>query len=169
MLARTLAGLERPHYGHVEVAGMEAAMAANGGDCRWIGYAGENDLFHGSLFDNVQLGREACNSSQVRAALSTVQLSDILLKLPQGLDTPLQTAGYPLTRIQARQLVLARTIVSGPSLLIIDGLLDELSVADRNALWEALNGSEKQWTIVVNTNREDVAKLCNSQILVNRS
>jgi putative ABC transport system ATP-binding protein len=169
MLARTLAGLERPHYGHVEVAGMEAAMAANGGDCRWIGYAGENDLFHGSLLDNVQLGRESIDTPRVRAALISVQLSDILVKLPQGLDTHLQTAGYPLTRIQSRQLVLARAIVSKPSLLIIDGLLDELPEADRKTLWENLTRAENHWTIVVNTNREDVAKLCSSQISVRRS
>jgi putative ABC transport system ATP-binding protein len=169
VLARTLAGLSRPTYGHVEVAGMDAFMAANGGNGKWIGYAGENDLFHGSLLDNVQLGRDEIDASCVQDALTRVQLSDILLKLPQGLDTPLQTAGYPLTRIQSRQLVLARAIVSKPSLLIIDGLLDELSTTDRLALWQALTGSEHSWTIVVNTNREDVAKLCNSQISVRRS
>jgi putative ABC transport system ATP-binding protein len=168
LLARTLAGLETASSGLAEIAGYDAAYASANGVGRLVGYAGKNDLFHGTLRENVDLGRSGISQHQVREAIRKVGLSNAVLQLPGGLQARLQTRGYPLTDIQARQLVLARSILLSPKLLIVDGLLDDLAVEDRQIVWELLTAPDAPWTLVVNTNRDDVAKLCQDQIAVRK-
>jgi putative ABC transport system ATP-binding protein len=44
--------------------------------------------------------------------------------------------------------------------------LDPLGDARRKKAWEAISGEDKPWTLIVSTNREDVAALCREQITV---
>ncbi len=169
LLALTLAGLATPSNGLVEISGFDASHASASGKGRMVGYAGHNDLFHGTLRENVDLGRSDFRQNRVREVLQQVGLMDVVLQLPDGLQTELQTDGYPLNEIQARQLTLARAILAMPRLLVINGLLDELSASDRQSIWEMLTAPGVPWTLVVNTNREDVAKLFDVQIAVRKS
>jgi putative ABC transport system ATP-binding protein len=168
LLARTLAGLVTPSSGQSQVAGFDSAQASISSVVPMIGYAGGNDLFHGTLRENVELGRSGIGQHVVREALRKVGLAEVIVKLPEGTQTRLQTQGYPLTEIQSRQVVLARAIVAEPRLLIVDGLLDDLAPDDRQAVWESLTATGAPWTLVINTNREDIAKLCDIQLAVRK-
>ncbi|MGB7346987.1 MAG: ATP-binding cassette domain-containing protein [Pirellulaceae bacterium] len=168
LLSKTLAGLVKPAHGQAQVAGYEAANAAISRSQQIIGYGGQNDLFHGTLRENIELGRSGIGPKRIREALQQVGLAELPLKLPLGLQAQLQTHGYPLTPIQARQVTLARAIVAEPKLLIVDGLLDDVSSEDREVIWESLSKPDAPWTLIVNTNREDVAQLCNSTITVRK-
>jgi putative ABC transport system ATP-binding protein len=70
--------------------------------------------------------------------------------------------------MQARLLALARVIIHQPRLLVIDGLLDDLPTEQRNLIWNSLDADDS-WTLLVNTNHDNVAELCASQISVRRS
>ncbi len=168
LLARTLAGLSQPSSGLAEIAGFDSDNASANGAGRLVAYAGQNDLFHGTLRENLDLGRSGSGQNRVREVVQQVGLSEAVLRLPDGLQSRLQTAGYPLTDIQTKKLVLARAILATPKLLIVDGLLDDLSSEDRQSVWKALTAPEATWTLLVNTNRDDVAELCDGQIAVRR-
>ncbi|TWU55890.1 ABC transporter transmembrane domain-containing protein [Rubripirellula reticaptiva] len=167
-LSRTLAGLLEPTSGTAQIAGLDAASFATGDASRLIGYAGRNDIFHGTLRENVDLGHSGIGQSRILEALKQVGLDKAVLQLPDGIQTRLQTGGYPLTEIHAKQLSLVRAIVAAPKLLIVDGLLDELSSEDRQLVWQAIAATDVPWTLIINTNRDDVAKLCDVQIAVRR-
>ena len=169
LLARALAGLETPSNGFVQIENYDASYGAASGKGKLVGYAGRNDLFHGTLRENVDLGRGGFRQHDVRESLQKVGLMDAVLLLPRGLQTELQTDGFPLNEIQSRQLTLARAILASPKLLIVDGLLDDLSASDRSAVWESLTDRKAPWTLVVNTNREDVAQLFDVQISIRKA
>ena len=65
--------------------------------------------------------------------------------------------------------MIARAIGPHPRLVVINGLLDELSEARREQLWNNLTGPDSTWTLIVFTNRDDVAGLCESQISLHLS
>ena len=168
-LAKTLAGLVEPTQGLAQIAGLDAVAAATSGAGRMIGYAGRKEIFHGTLRENIDLGRIGIGQSRVRDVLHRVGLSPAVLQLPDGLETELQTDGYPLTDLQIAQLVLARAIVAAPKLLIINRLLDELDADNLASVWTTLSAAEAPWTLVVVTNRSDIAERCESQIAIRKT
>jgi putative ABC transport system ATP-binding protein len=168
-LARTIAGLYDPAQGHAQVGDFESTLAAIEGSSRLIGYAGDRDIFAGTLRENVDLGRTGLGRRRVREVLAQVGLADVVLRLSEGPETLLQTGGYPLSRSQVTQLVIARAMAAKPKLLIIDQLLDSLSEDVRETIWQAIAADDVPWTLVVVTNRQDVARRCDSQIAVRLS
>ncbi len=168
-LAKTLGGLREPTQGFARVGGYDAEQAAIGGAGLVIGYAGGTELFHGTLRENIAVGRPRIGPHRIREVLGEVGLLDRVLNLEDGLHTHLQSDGYPLSRTEVTQLILARAMAAAPSLLIIDGLLDQLAADQRETIWSALVAFDAPWTLLVVTNRDDVASWCDSQIAIRRT
>ena len=141
---------------------MQQAAIACGGSL--ISLASEPQIFHGTLLENVLLARPALSVEAAREALNTVGLWDAVLKLPAGVDTMLQTGGYPLSGSQRAQLMLARAIVSRPRVLLIDGILDSLSTMDRHQLWSKLSQADHPWTMLVVTHDIEIIRSCSKVI-----
>lgn len=169
LFAQALAGLVDPSQGFAEIAGVDAIRVANVGAGKLVAYAGSPEVLHATLQDNVSLGRRSVSLDRVREVLGQVGLADAVLKLDQGLDTKLQTGGYPLTVYQTRQLMLARALAAAPKLLVVDGILDHLNSEDRHATWEMLNPKDAVWTLVISTNRNDIANLCDTRVDVRKT
>ncbi len=165
LLVRCLAGFIRPQHGIAEIGGVEAQRAALGGQGRMVGYAAvSSEIFHASLQENVDLGRNDIGQNRVRDALSQVGLWDAVLRMPQGMKTQLQTDGAPLTDTQRALLSIARAIAARPRLLLIDGLLDGLPPNVVQKAWQALSASDAPWTLLVVTNHQEIADLCSMQV-----
>jgi putative ABC transport system ATP-binding protein len=164
-LAHAIAGAIRPSSGTVQVGGEEAVEAASSRSSL-VGYAGERQIFHGTLRENIDLGRSGISVQRVREVLPQVGLADAVLRLPDGIQTRLQTDGYPLTASQAALLMIARAIAPQPRLLVIDRLLDQLSEHARRQLWQTLASPAAPWTLIITGNHPDVAKFCDTQISI---
>lgn len=169
LFAKTLAGLLDPSQGFAEIAGIDAIRVASVGEGNLVAYAGSPEVFNATLLDNVALGRRSVSHDRVRDVLAQVGLAETVLKFADGLDTKLQTGGYPLTVIQTRQLMLARAMAASPKLLIVDGILDHLNSEDCAVAWQTLAANNAVWTLVVSTNRNDIAELCDTQVDVRKT
>jgi putative ABC transport system ATP-binding protein len=169
LLAKSLAGLVDPTHGVPEIAGLDAGRVASAGKGTLVAYAGEADIINATLRENVDLGRRSVRHDRVREVLAQVGLADTVLKLPNGIDTKLESGGFPLGRFQSVQIILARAMAALPRLLIIDGLLDQLNAEDRSMIWQTLAAPDAPWTLVVVTNRSDIAELCDTQVAVRKS
>ena len=167
-LARALAGLCKPSAGVAQIGELDTAHAMTAHSRQVVGYAGDKAVFHGTLRENIDLGRTGVGANRVREVLSQAGLADTLLQLADGLQTMLQTDGYPLTSSQVAQLVIARSMAFRPRLLVIDGLLDELAPDVREKIWTTLAGQDAPWTLIVVTNHDSVADWCDSRLNVRR-
>jgi putative ABC transport system ATP-binding protein len=96
----------------------------------------------------------------VRRALAVVGLLEHIARLPDGIRTPIATGGAPLSPGQVSLLVLARALAGRPRLLLVDGALDVLDGAARAAVLDALCDPSAPWTLLISTQREDVAARC---------
>jgi putative ABC transport system ATP-binding protein len=168
-LARSLAGLMDVPEGLIQIAGIEAAQAATSGMGKLVSYAGDHHIFHGSVRENIDLGRRGIGQHRVREVIGQVGLTATIEQLENGLQTTLQTDGYPLSREQVLRLLIARALVARPHLLIIDGVLDELDLSVRESVWAHLAPENPDWTLLVFTNRRDVADLCDQTLFIRRS
>jgi putative ABC transport system ATP-binding protein len=152
-----------------EVAGVDARFAGVASLGRIVGYAGPIEVFHGSLVENVSLGRSGVGRNRVREVLQQVGLWSDVLRLPEGGGTMLQTGGYPLSRTEAAILMIARALAARPSVVLIDGLLDDLPEEAFDQVWDALSNPDESWTVLVATKNNQVISRCNDQITVRSS
>ncbi|QEG41996.1 ATP-binding cassette domain-containing protein [Roseimaritima ulvae] len=165
-LVRVLAGLEKPSQGAVEVGGYSAPAVAAYQKAALVAYAGEPQIFHGTLAENIDLGRGSVSTQDIHDAMHRVGLGALLGELPDGLSTALQTDGYPLTPIQAEQLMLARAIAAAPRLLVIDCLLDDIPSKLRTRILETILSPDAPWTLVLATRDAELAARCQQTIHV---
>jgi putative ABC transport system ATP-binding protein len=118
------------------------------------------DIFPGSLLENVRLGLEA-HPAAVREALEAVGLLDVVGALSHGLQTQLATGGAPLTPSQSMRLMVARALLSGPRVLLLDEVLDRIDDLEmRGALVRTLFRAGTPWTLIVTTERPEIWPLC---------
>lgn len=122
------------------------------------------EVFEGTLAENVHLERPEITTTAVRDALADVGLLEDVLTLSQGLETELNSTGYPLTPNQMRKLMLARGIAARPTLLLIDGLLDALPDGEAVAIAQRLVDRSRPWTLLVVTGRREISRLLDRQI-----
>ena len=80
-----------------------------------------------------------------------------------GIQTQLSAGGYPLSRIEAMRIVLARGLIGNPSLILIDGLFDQLADEDLTELLERLSAFS-QTTFIVASGRKQVAEWADKSV-----
>jgi putative ABC transport system ATP-binding protein len=85
-------------------------------------------------------------------ALETVGLADTIATLPNGLDTPIATTGYPLSAVELQQLKLANALLEQPRILVLSRLFD---LIDEEPLSRAITELREQAysTVIYFSNR----------------
>lgn len=94
-------------------------------------------LFSMSVRENLTLGRAEATGEQVEAALQVVR-ADFVQELPYGLDTRIGEQGMSLSGGQRQRLALARAVLAGPQVLVLDDTLSALDVHTEALVEEAL-------------------------------
>lgn len=152
-----LFGAEEPIRGHVEIEHSDPRDLRPDVLREHVALAGEPEIFAGTIAENVHVGRPGITATDVRNALHLVGLLDTALSLPDGLETPINASGRPLSTSQQRLLTLARAIAGQPRLLLVDSLLDSLPDQEQADLVAMLTDRDRAWTVVVATGRRAVA------------
>ncbi|MFI3237270.1 MAG: ABC transporter ATP-binding protein [Lachnospiraceae bacterium] len=80
----------------------------------------ENFMFSSSVRDNIKYGNLDATDEEVMDAAKAVCAHDFIMHLPKGYDTILEDKGSNLSSGQKQLIAFARTMVSKPSILILD-------------------------------------------------
>ncbi len=139
--------IDRQPYGEIQPHDLREVIAFCRGD----------ELFSGTVLDNVRVGRQHVGVSEVRGALTTVGLYETVFRMPGGMLQPLGPDGRPLSSQQRLQLTLARCLASRPRLLVLDDCLDLLSGEARAAVLDAVFDERRRFTVVFSTNQAELA------------
>ena len=160
VLLDVLTGTRHPSRGNVTLDRIDLRELRPDSLREHVALARDIEVFHGTIEENVHLNRPQINASDVREALEHVGLLDDIMQFPNGLSTPLQTGGAPLSSSQSRRLMLARAIVGRPRLLLLDGILDSLSDDELSLVVPQLCHGIQPWTLVVATGKKWIADQC---------
>ncbi|HSS93541.1 MAG TPA: ABC transporter ATP-binding protein [Candidatus Dormibacteraeota bacterium] len=93
-----------------------------------IGVAFEDPiLFSASVHENLVMGRAVVSDQELKRALEVAQ-AGFVWDLPWGLETRVGEQGYTLSGGQRQRLALARAVLGGPSVLVLDDPLSSVDV-----------------------------------------
>lgn len=162
-LVQTIAGLQEPVSGHVELDELDCRRLRPESIYDQIAVVADPEVFEGTIAENIHLGRFDVAEIDIRAALQSVGLLDEFLDLPLGLSTTIGTDGRQFSHEQLVRLMLARAIAVKPRLLLIDGAMDVLPDATIEVLLRNLLDVLPGATVIISTGRRKVAELCRRQ------
>ena len=149
-LISLMAGIYDPTEGVIRFNGL-AQQSLNGNSLRQhIGYAlSNNQIFQGSLLDNISMGRNNIDTEDVVDAIELANLGDFIKTLPMGLNTRLDPEGQRIPRSAMNKIILARAIVSKPKLLLLEDPLDHVPANEKEEIIRKLTTDDTPWSIII--------------------
>jgi ABC-type multidrug transport system fused ATPase/permease subunit len=150
-LFRMILGFIQPSSGHVEV----------GGDLCFVPQG--NTLMSGTIRYNLQLAKPEADDEELLEALHTA-CADFVTDLPEGLDTELGERGSGLSEGQAQRIAIARGLLHGGDVLLLDEISSSLDEPTELELYRRLFAAHPQTTMIFITHRSTITALCDEII-----
>ncbi|MBB6018961.1 ATP-binding cassette subfamily C protein [Paenibacillus sp. JGP012] len=147
-------GLMRPESGNILIDGKSLTEERLLSWRSSIGYVSQDPfLFHTSIRENLRLVDPDASEEQMWRALQFSASASFVRKLPQGLDTIIGDRGIRLSGGERQRLVLARTMLRNPSVLVLDEATSALDSENEQYIHEALEQLKGHVTIIVIAHR----------------
>ena len=124
-----------------------------------------NLLLSGTLRENLTLAKPDATQVQLRQALYVSAMDEYLPQLPDGLETMLGENGAGLSEGQAQRLAIARAVLGGAPILLLDECTSALDADTEQKVLERLRALPDRTCIAV-THRPAAIRLCDVQLEV---
>lgn len=165
--AATLARLIEPISGELRIGGVEIS-ALQSSQVRELVTVLEQEghLFDTSIRENLRIGDPKADEGQMFAALNQAGLLDFVNSLPEGLDTAVGERGQNLSGGERQRLALARALLAGRQILVLDEPTEFLDFTTAEALLTDLLKLRGTHTIIILTHNPRVISAADGVIAI---
>ncbi len=126
-------------------------------------YMQKQDIFSASLWENITLGNADIKEQDVLDVFKIVGLDNFYKSLNKGFDTHLEPTGKQLSSSNVQKLLIARSLLNQPALLLLDEPMKLIAADDKQYLQNYLFGL-KDVTIIFTTN--DPSLISKSEMVI---
>lgn len=98
----------------------------------------QNFLFSGTVADNIRFAKPEAGDDEIRSVLRKLDCEDLLLGLPEGLQTKVGEGGASLSSGQRQVICFARAMLADPAILVLDEATSSIDSATEHRLQTAL-------------------------------
>jgi ATP-binding cassette subfamily B protein len=142
-LLRLIDRLCHGYSGTIELFGKNVEAMSRPELAGTVGYvAQEPRIFHGSVRDNIVLGRQGVGDEEVVVAARRAQIHETVLAMRDGYETVVSERGEDLSGGQRQRICLARVLLRHPGLLLLDEPTSALDNASERAVQETIDQLE---------------------------
>ncbi len=110
-------------------------------------------LFHGTIRENLKVGKENASEKEMYEALKTAQALEVAESKEDGLDAMISEGGKNLSGGQRQRLTIARALVRKPQILILDDSASALDFATDARLRRALKEDTENMNVFLVSQR----------------
>ncbi|APY00322.1 peptidase domain-containing ABC transporter [Lacinutrix venerupis] len=149
-LLKLIAGLITPTSGKIYINN-KSLLGININSYRsFIGQTLAQEMpFEGTLLENITFGDKNITLDQVNDVIKNLGLKDYVKSLQLGLKTMLYPEGKGMSFTISKKIMLARSIVKSPKLLLLKEPLEQFETKEAQKIIEYLTLPSHDWTLVV--------------------
>lgn len=126
-----------------------------------LAYISQNPIIlKGTILENIAFGNDAkdVDLATLDYAINAVNLKELLVKLPDGLNTELNNLGGILSGGEKQRIAIARALYLKPKLMVIDEGTSSLDLTSENFITNFLATLKGQVTIIIVAHRINTVK-----------
>ena len=165
-LLKLLLGIFRPDSGGVYLDCGTENIRLERSTRRLFAYVPQgNLLLSGTLRENLTIARPDADEEAIRQAVYVSAMDEFLPGLPLGLDTVLGESGAGLSEGQAQRLAIARAVLSGAPILLLDECTSALDADTEHKVLQRIRELPDRTCIAV-THRPGAVALCDWRLEV---
>ncbi|MDB9782061.1 ABC transporter ATP-binding protein/permease [Winogradskyella sp.] len=121
-------------------------------------------LFNDSIKNNILLGKEEANDTDIIEALKIANAWEFVKDLPNGIETNTGDSGNKLSGGQKQRLSIARAVLKNPPIMILDEATSALDTESERLVQDALEKMMKNRTSIVIAHR--LSTIQNADLIV---
>jgi ATP-binding cassette subfamily B protein len=140
-LVKLLLGLYKPDSGRILFNSIDSSDVNYDALRRRVGFVPQSiELFAGTIRDNLRFVRPDASDAECLSALGAAQLSGLLERSREGLDTRIGEGGLKLSGGEKQRLAIARALLRSPDILIFDEATSSLDSETEKEITRTIDG-----------------------------
>ncbi len=166
-LLRLISGLISPTEGTIYVNDISLENIVSNHYRSFLGQSlTEESPFEGTILNNITFGDNSISQKELYWALDKVGLTQFVKEQPKGVNTFLYPEGQQIPYTVSKKIVLARSIVRKPKLLILKDPLDQLNESEALKIMDFLTDKNNPWALVVVSQDPNWISRCERKIVI---
>ena len=118
----------------------------------------DNFLFSGTIRENIMMGNENATDEELNKAIEYAHLDEMIVDLPDGVDTVIGERGMSLSGGQRQRVAIARAIIKNSPIVILDEATSALDNKSEAVVQKALDNLIRNKTVFVIAHRLSTIK-----------
>ncbi len=166
-IAKLILGFYPPHNGSILLDGVDSRQLDPAELRRHIGYVPQDSLlFYGTVKENITLGAPYVEDHQVLWAAKLAGVDEFVNRHPLGFEMPIGERGEGLSGGQRQAIVLARTLLLNPTILLFDEPTHSLDNRSEEQFKMRLQPYLEGKTLILVTHRMSLLSLVDRLIVI---
>ncbi|WP_298899276.1 ATP-binding cassette domain-containing protein [uncultured Psychroserpens sp.] len=149
-LLKLIAGINKPSKGGIYVNDIALSGIKLNDYRSLVGQSlVEESPFEGTIRDNLTFGDNTITQEEINTVLEQTNLVEFVKSQPNGLRTILYPEGKRLSSTVSKKIVLARSILKKPKLLLLKDPLEQFEKPEALKIIDFLTDKKNPWALVV--------------------